>query len=380
MTILPEFDFSIPLIVFLFFVFFIIVQLTYLFFIYMRFAVYNKKMEQVNNDFTPPVSIIIAARNESDNLFQNLPTILSQDYPDFEVIVVNHQSIDESYNVLNALKLSYNNLKIIEVERSKHLGNGKKLPLTLGIKSATSDYMIFTDADCLPASKLWLRNIVSGFGRGGQIVIGHGPFRKEKGFLNSIIRLDAVFIAVNYFSFALANIPYMGVGRNLAYTKKAFNSVSGFKTHYSISSGDDDLFVQEASIQNNVVVHIDKESYCYSSTKPTWKEYLQQKSRHYSTSSKYTFIKKSLLGIYPLSLFMMAVCFVSLLFDLEYMLMSCILIVALTIIKWIVLGICFTKLDGKRFVLFLPLLELFYYLMITCMYYLSEKPKLSKWR
>jgi len=235
----------------------------------MRFAIYSKKNEGVNKDFTPPVSIIIAARNESDNLFQNLPMILTQDYPNFEVIVVNHQSIDESYNVLNALKLSHDNLKIIEVERSKHLGNGKKLPLTLGIKSATSEYLVFTDADCLPASKLWLRNLVSGFGRGGQVVLGYGPYRKEKGILNSIIRMDAVFIAVNYFSYALANIPYMGVGRNLAYTKKAFNSVSGFKTHYSISSGDDDLFVQEASVENNVVIHIDKESSCYSSTKPT---------------------------------------------------------------------------------------------------------------
>ena len=380
MTILPEFDFSIPLIVFLFLVFFIIIQMAYLFLIYMRFAIYSKKMEGVNKDFTPPISIIIASRNESDNLFQNLPMILTQDYPDFEVIVVNHQSVDESYNVLNALKLSHDNLKIIEVERSKHLGNGKKLPLTLGIKSATSEYLIFTDADCLPASKLWLRNIVSGFGRGGQVVLGYGPYRKEKGILNSIIRMDAVFIAVNYFSYALANIPYMGVGRNLAYTKKAFNSVSGFKTHYSISSGDDDLFVQEASVENNVVIHIDKESYCYSSTKPTWKEYLQQKSRHYSTSSKYTFIKKSLLGIYPLSLFLMTVCFVSLLFDLEYVLLSLILFATLSILKWIVLGICFAKLDGKRFVLYLPFLELFYYLMITCMYYLSEKPKLSKWR
>ncbi|NDF60399.1 MAG: glycosyltransferase, partial [Crocinitomicaceae bacterium] len=124
MTILPEFYFSISLLVFLLFVFFILVQLMYLFFIYMRFAIYNKKMETVNNDFTPSVSIIIAARNESDNLFQNLPMILSQDYPNFEVIVVNHQSIDESYNVLNALKLTHKNLKIIEVERSKHLGNG----------------------------------------------------------------------------------------------------------------------------------------------------------------------------------------------------------------------------------------------------------------
>ena len=380
MTILPEFYFSISLLVFLLFVFFILIQLMYLFFIYMRFAIYNKKMETVNNDFTPSVSIIIAARNESDNLFQNLPMILSQDYPNFEVIVVNHQSIDESYNVLNALKLSHKNLKIIEVERSKHLGNGKKLPLTLGIKSAVSEYLIFTDADCVPASKLWLRNIVSGFGRGGQIVLGYGPYKKEKGVLNNFIRMDAIFIAVNYFSYALANIPYMGVGRNLAYTKKAFNSVSGFKTHYSISSGDDDLFVQEASVQNNVIIHIDKESYCYSSGKPTWKEYLQQKSRHYSTSSKYTFIKKSLLGIYPLSLFLMTVCFVSLLFDLEYVLLSLILFATLTILKWIVLGICFAKLDGKRFVLYLPFLELFYYLMITCMYYLSEKPKLSKWR
>lgn len=380
MEILPSFETQLSLFIFCFFVFCVLIQLSYIFYFFSRLAFTSFKKKNIENPEKPPVSVIIAARNDSDNLFANLPLILQQNYPNFEVIVVNHQSIDESYHIINAYKMQYPHLRMIEVERSKHIGIGKKLPLTLGIKSALHEHLVFTDADCQPESNLWLQGMVDGFVNENQIVLGFGPYKEEAGFLNKVIRFDTIFIAMNYFSFALAKIPYMGVGRNLAYTKTAFKSVSGFKSHYAISSGDDDLFIQEATKLNTYNIQVNPDTYCYSTPKNTWKTWIAQKSRHYSTAGKYQVIKKALLGIYPLTLLLLWFSFVILLLDTEYTIFTSSIFIGVITLKWIIQGRCFAKLKGKNFILFFPFFELFYAILLPVLYYTSEKPRISKWK
>lgn len=355
------------------------IQLIFILFIYSRLAFFRAKKQPKSTNM-PPVSILIAARNESDNLFQNLPKILEQDYPNFEVIVVNHQSIDESYHVLNAYRMQYPYLKIVEIERSRHLSNGKKFPLTLGIKSAKHEHLLFTDADCVPASKDWLKEMVSLFSPKKEIIMGYGPYQKEPGFLNALIRLDTTFVAMNYFAFALAKVPYMAVGRNLAYTKKVFYGVKGFKSHYSISSGDDDLFIQEAAKKKNYTVNLNPDTFCYSKAKSTWKEWRNQKARHYTTSEKYTVIKKALLGIYPLSLLLMWISFVILMLDWEYRWLTLAIFSFILILKWFVQGRCLFRIKEKSFVFGFLFLDLFYALLMPILYYTSEKSNTTKWK
>ena len=379
MEFFPDFNVGIVLYLFIGFASLAFLQLLYVLTIHARFAFYNNK-KSYKNEMQPAVTVIIAARNESDNLYLHLPLILQQQYPNFEVIVVNHQSIDESYHILNAYKMQYPNLRVVEVEPSRHLGNGKKLPLTLGIKAAKNEHLIFTDADCRPASNLWLQGMMSKFSDEKQIVLGYGPYQTEKGLLNKIIRFDAAFIAMNYFSFALAKTPYMAVGRNMAYTKKTFESVHGFKSHYSIHSGDDDLFIQEAAKNKNYNIQVEKDTFCYSKAKTTWKTWSQQKSRHYSTAGHYNVIKKALLGIYPLTLLMLWISFVILMFDSEYrwITLACF---GFTIgIKWWIQGMCFAKLKAKSFVAFFPFLDLFYAILVPSMYYTAEKSTTSTWK
>lgn len=379
MEFLPDFQVSIVFYLFFTFAGLALVQIAYTALIHGRFAFYNPKRRPVE-EHQPPVTVIIAARNESDNLFHNLPLILQQNYPEFEVIVVNHQSIDESYHILNAFKMQYPNLRVVEVERSRHLAAGKKLPLTLGIKAAKYEHFIFTDADCQPAGNLWLSGMVSKFSEKKEIVIGYGPYIAEKGLLNKIIRFDTAFIAMNYFSFALSRMPYMAVGRNLAYTRSSFDAVSGFKSHYAVSSGDDDLFIQEAARKRNYAIQIDPKTYCYSKAKTTWQSWRQQKARHYSTSAHYNVIKKAMLGIYPLTLLMLWISFVILLFDAEYrwITLACFGLVA--IVKWWIQGRCLAKLQAKGFIALLPLLDLLYAVLIPAMYYTAEKSNVSRWK
>ena len=380
MRFLPEFEINFIFYLFLFFLGSIFFHFLFILFFYLRlifFMIRTPKEEIINK--LPPVSIIIAARNESDNLFNNLPYILEQDYPDFEVIVVNHQSIDESYHILNAYKMKYPNLKVVEIEKSKHIRVGKKLPITLGIKSAKNEHLIFTDADCKPISSFWLIQMATSFVYQKDLVLGFSPYSIKSGFLNKIIRFDTIFIAINYFSFALAKIPYMGVGRNLAYTKTLFKSVNGFKSHYALSSGDDDLFVQEVSSTADYQIVIHEDSFIESEPKTTFYEWFLQKTRHFTTSTNYSVIKKIMLGIYPLTMIFTVISFVSLMFDSEYRMISLLVFVSLVLIKWLVLGFCFNKLKQNDLIKWLPLLDLVYIIMLPILFYTSDF-KNNKWK
>jgi glycosyltransferase involved in cell wall biosynthesis len=375
---IPEFKQLIPTTIFIVFCSFVLIQFLYVFFIHRKLAFY-KEVPAPTESKLPPVSIIIAARNESDNLYENLPSILNQNYPEFEVIVVNNQSIDDSSWLLTAFCQQFPNLRVVELGRNKHLRPGKKLPITLAIKAAKYEHFVLTDADCKPTSSNWLQLMASKFSNEKQIIIGYGPFTKTKGFVNRIIRFDTSWIGVNYLSMALAKVPYMGVGRNIAYTKSVFNSVNGFKSHYSISSGDDDLFIQEAAKKNNYTIQIDSDSYCYSPAAPNWSSWVRQKTRHYSTSSRYKKLKKYLLGIYPLTLVAMYGTFVSLLFIKETIILGSGIFLFILLFKWWIQGRCFRQIKEKSFGNYFLFWDLFYAIIIPFLYYISERKKIYKW-
>ena len=337
------------------------------------------KFPQKNGQIKVPVSIIIAARNESDQLFRNLPKILTQKYDAFEVIVVNHQSIDDSKDILEAFSKQYDHLKIVELAEDKHLRTGKKLPLTIGLKAAKYEHLIFTDADCTPNSDRWIEKISNKFKGDKEIVLGYGPMLESPGLLNKLIRYDTAWIGINYLSMALNNQPYMGVGRNLAYTKSAFFSVNGFKSHYSIPSGDDDLFIQEAVKKKGYTIQISPDSFMYSPAKTTINDWLKQKARHYQTTPRYTFIKKLLLAIYPISLVLTWICFVSLILLVDQDLYLTLSIVVLYALKWWIGARCLIKLQEKNLALFFPFWDLFYAVFIPLLFLIAKNKKSATW-
>lgn len=373
---IPEFDNISAWVCIGVFLFMAFIQLFWTLYFYMRVAFHKHK----TIGDAPPVSIIIAARNEEDNIFKLLPHVLNQDYPEFEVIVVNHQSSDDSGHILKALAREHKHLKIIELERNKHLRSGKKLPLTIAIKGAKYEHLLFTDADCKPATVNWVSLMAAHFSTKEELVLGYGPYKKEPGVLNKIIRLDTVMVALNYLSFAKGKIPYMGVGRNMGYTRSLFLANNGFKSHYAIQSGDDDLFVQEAARKRNYTVCIHPHTFCYSQGETTWSDWYKQKSRHYTTSERYGVIKKLLLGIYPLSLILFYASFVSLyLFGgMSWTALSSFGLIIL--LKWIIQGKALSRLSEKGFIWVFPLWDLFYVLFTPIVYYTADKSIDKKWK
>jgi glycosyltransferase involved in cell wall biosynthesis len=282
----------------IFFLFLFLVQLFYYLFFFLRFTHYK---EIQANGREESVSVVICARNEYNQLKKNLPLILEQDYPDFEVVVVNHSSDDDTSFLLSNLAEQYPRLKIVEIRENLNFFDGKKFPLSIGIKSASFDRVLLTDADCRPAGPHWIKNMAAGFSKEKEIVLGYGAYETTKGFLNRLIRFDTVHIALQYFSFALAGIPYMGVGRNMAYRKSLFYEKKGFTSHYNIHSGDDDLFINRAATRKNTRIVATPGSFTISQPKASLKEWWIQKKRHLSTGRYYRRKHKVLLGLYTFS-------------------------------------------------------------------------------
>ena len=274
-----------------------LIQCFYLFYFSARVAFIKEKKSLEKNGIT----VIICARNENENLKKNLPLVLNQKYDDFEVVVVNDRSWDDSIEILNNFKAQYSNLKIVDIPENKTDNFGKKLAITIGIKAAKNNYLLFTDADCQPLSEYWINEMSKGFEGEKQIVIGVGIYEKELGFLNKIIRFDTVQIAINSLGYAKAKLAYMGVGRNLAYHQDIYYLNDGFKSHYHIESGDDDLFVNQASNQRNTQVIFSSNSMTISKPKKELRKWIYQKRRHHTTNFKYKKKHKFLLGLQYLS-------------------------------------------------------------------------------
>lgn len=234
-----------------------------------------------------PLSVIICARNEAENLKKHLPSIFAQDYPHFEVVVVNDRSWDETEDLLKVYQKEYSNLKIVTVGDGSRFIAGKKFAATMGIKAASNEWLVFTDADCAPTSDQWLRGMQQPEEEGTAIVLGYSPYFKKPNLLNVLIRFETFFTAVNYLAFALKGMPYMGIGRNMAYRKSLFFKNKGFAAHMHIPSGDDDLFVNANATASNTEIQIHADTHVWSEPKATFYEYLRQKKRHVGAGKLY---------------------------------------------------------------------------------------------
>ena len=249
----------------------------------------------------PPVSIIISARNSVLKLENNIQHWLTQDYPNFEVVIIDDRSSDETAFFLVKTAEKEPLLKYVLLDPDVIKNGSKKLALTLGIKKAKNNYFLLTDADCIPNSDQWLKHMATGFTNKKDIVLGVSPVNTKKSFLGRLTQYENLLTAMQYLGMSIMGKPYMGVGRNLAYTRGIYDSVGGFSKHHHLPAGDDDLFVQEASNANNTVVCIQPESYVNTEGPKNWKEYWKQKMRHLWIGKQYRSDVKTSLAWLPIS-------------------------------------------------------------------------------
>lgn len=286
------------------------IQLIYYLGIYSRLVFF--RISDTKNE-KPPVSVIICSRNEAHNLQRYLPSVLTQEYPEYEVIVVNDSSTDDTGDILEKMSKEYPRLRYTTIPYEERFRHNKKLAVTVGIKAARHEHLLFTDADCYAESKDWISSMCRNFDDKTDIILGYGGYTAEKGLLNKFIRFDTLFIALQYFSYALAGSPYMGVGRNLAYKKSLFFQNKGFASHSHIVSGDDDLFINEVGTKRNTRIEVSKQSHTRSEPEKTIRAWVIKKRRHLTTGVRYKFVHKILLSGEPATRIFFYISFVLLL-------------------------------------------------------------------
>ncbi|MCF6349935.1 MAG: glycosyltransferase [Flavobacteriaceae bacterium] len=339
----------------------IVIQLAYYSILFSKFSFLSTPKINYKN---LPVSIIICAKNEAKNLKQNLTCICKQIYTNFELILVNDHSTDDTLNVFKKFKKQYQNITILDLQNSK---SNKKNALAKGIEKAKYNHLLLTDADCSPNSKNWISEMTAQFNKKKSIILGYGAYQKiNKSWLNKLIRFETLLTAIQYFSYAKIGLPYMGVGRNITYTVVNFNKVNGFNKHRDIKSGDDDLFINEIANSANTAICFTKSSFTISKPHTNLKKWLHQKRRHITTANNYKLKHQFLLGLFFISQFLFWFLAIFLLISSFKVKIILVLVFIRISFQYLIFTSAAKKLHEKDLILFTPILELF--LIIIQMY------------
>lgn len=349
-------------ILFWLFILSIAIQCSYALYFFTRIF-YLPQKEKTDQQKTLPVSIIICAKNEEDNLRQNLPLILAQRYsnaagqPMYEVIVVNDASDDATEVVLEKLEQEYLHLKHIAISKNARRDfKGKKFALSKGVEAANHSLLLFTDADCVPASEHWLRLMVAPLENGKEIVAGYGAYEYKPGLLNAFVRWETLHTFLQYSTYLMAGKPYMSVGRNMAATKDVFIKAQESAIWNALPSGDDDLLVRICATADNTAIVAHPDAFTFSPAKTNWHDWLKQKQRHISTGKYYKKEIQFLLGLYALSHTAIWVLFFVLIFIKGWGLIL-LLMLFRCVMYWAIWQTTASKLKEKYFSLWMPVCD-----------------------
>lgn len=343
-------------IIFYVFIGVVLVQLIYYVGIFSKFAFAKP---QASTPKRIPVSVIVCAKNEAENVKRLIPLLLHQNYPDFEIVLIDDASSDETLDIFEAFEKEYGNVRVVKVQNNEAFWGNKKFALTLGIKAATKEYLLFTDADCYPATPEWITQMSSQFTMSKTIVLGYGAYEKVKNsFLNKIIRFDSLLTATKYFAWTKTGMPYTGEGRNLAYKKEEFFKVNGYINHMNVRSGEDALFINEAAHKKNTAVCYSPESFTLCEPKHSLKEWFLQKRREKFTASFFKAGDKFHLSIFFISqlLFLLIGIFLAV---MQYDWMFLVPVVALRYcITWVIMGYSASRLREQDTIYLYPIIEI----------------------
>lgn len=387
-------------------------QLIYLLFVFTRLIRHRDFENDYEGQSFPSVSIIIAAMNELKNLKELLPLLEQQEYPTFEIIVADDRSNDGTYDYLLNNESGFKKVTFSRIESTPAHFTSKKYAMTVAIKKSKYDIILTTDADCRPTDNQWIANMVTQLTEDKSVVLGVSPYYYYKGLLNAFIRYETFQTAVQYLSFTLAKVPFMGVGRNLMFRKELFWQTNGYMRHADLLSGDDDLFINEATNSSNVAIAVSKETHVYSDPKLAFSDWVTQKKRHLSVGKRYKLKDKITIGLLWMSLLLSWFLFIPTLFSpppfalnlppwlivpnellakanlqhwppfTNWMRLVTCTFVGWLLVRWLILGLCNKRLSvfvKSWKILWFDLLYAFYILFFGIITIFSN-PKKLKWK
>ncbi|MCG8305975.1 MAG: glycosyltransferase [Cytophagales bacterium] len=335
------------------------------------------RLPQKSNMEIPGISIVISAKNELENLKVLIPNLLEQACASYEIILIDDRSTDGTYDYAIDLDQREEKFRLVRIDSTPDHINNKKYALTLGIRAAKYEYILLTDADCIPESSNWIREMSRGFNTDKKIFsIGYSQYLNAKGFLNQFIKYETILTAINYFGIGLLGKPYMAVGRNIAYRKSFFLDNNGFGKFQNVVGGDDDLLINQYAKRNNTSFILSQESIVYSIPKKKWSEFFLQKTRHLAVGKHYKLTDKLLLGILTLSKIVFWASFITAIMSAfkTYFVLAGFFIVMVSLLTAILL--LKKKTGDKSSIWMLPILDfifIFYYISTGLKVLLTKK-------
>lgn len=337
--------------------------------------------DAVPDNAWPSVSVVIVAHNESEFLKESLPYLLEQEYPDYEVVVVDYTSQDDTPFVLRVCAENYPHLKPVNFPEDVNMFRGKKYPLSIGIKSATKDVILLTEPDCIPRSFDWIRHMMCGYMHGASIVMGYSLLKENNTLLNAFERYDNMMFSASYIGMAMIGNPYTATGRNLSYRRDFFFNKGGFISHYTIPDGADDLFVNQNANKANATVVLRDDAYVEADARATFAQWHLDRLHRYGTRRYYGFKDKCMLLIYPVSQILFWVSLLLLVFNslFPWQLLLCWLVLKM---GWqiVTCSVLAKRLKVKKVQYFSPIFELYFLFANTILHLLTLRKKNIRWR
>ncbi|CAA0246998.1 glycosyltransferase [Tenacibaculum maritimum] len=325
----------------------------------MNFAVFAFSREKAKKRKELPISVIVYVKNNAEDLLNFLPSIIQQNYSNFEIVLINNASHDQTLEVMEKFQKKHHTIKIVNVENNEAFWGSKKYALTLAIKAATNEHLLFTDINgSKPLSKNWIAKITSNFSNEKSIILGYNKYIPEKySFVNLLARFDNLLTSIQYFSYAKFGIPYMGDAKNIAYTKTNFFKTKGFINHIKIHFGEDSLFIRDAANRSNTAICSSMNSFINSNGPKTLKEWYLKKQIQFYVSKNYKLSHKFLLYLFTISkiVFISTVSF--LIFYEDWKVIGSILLTYF-LVQYIIVGASARRLRETKVLFFLPVLEI----------------------
>ncbi len=363
---------------FWFFIVVVFIQFIYYCFIFRKFSFLKLKNKYSQN---VPISVIICAKNEEQNIKKIIPLLVNQNYDNFEIVLIDDASSDETLEVFEDFAKRYNNIKIVKVQNNEAFWGNKKFALTLGIKAAKNDYLLFTDANCYPNSKNWITEMSAHFDEDKTIVLGFRGYEKVKGsFLNKLIRFENLLSALYYFSWSKIKKPYSGNGKNLAYKKSEFFKTNGFINHIKIRSGHDTLFINEAADLRNTAICISPDSFIFSGAKNTFSSWYMQQRKKFETAKHYKLFDKLQLALFFLTQILVIILSIILIsWQFQWHIVVGLLVFRY-LFSWIIIAKTAIKFNEQRLMYWFPVIEISLLFIQFTIFISNLSSKPARWK
>ena len=349
-------------------------ELIYYYVIFARFSFHKKKkavsIQQV------PVSVIMVVKDAAGVLLKTLPRLLNQQYAQFEVVIVNDNSQDETKLLVLEYQQQYKNIKLVDLDSAVTTIRGKKFAISMGVRCASYEHLLFTDPECTPSSSHWLGKMAENFVGQTRIVLGYSTYQKRNNPFNRMLHFDTLLNAVEYFSLARIHSTYRGDFKNLAFTAPLFDKQRGFATHNHISYGEEDIFISRAATKNNTAIEFSPDAVTVLQRASNFRYWKDHKLGLFYTRKLNTFKNRFLLNGYAIInlLFYIALTF-AILFTLSDMIL---LIVTLSIAavrlisQYLVFGFAAKRLNEKQVIPCLLIYDLIF-AILNPLYFISAQ-------